>query len=74
MPLHVGWHLAVRVFLIGITRERCSKPPGLDLMGGHQPLSGPMERYLPLLALTSERLPRLHSDPDSALWCTVSDC
>jgi hypothetical protein len=55
MPLHVGWHLAVLVFSIGVTRESSVKPPSQDLPGGHLPLSGPMERYLPLLALTRER-------------------
>jgi hypothetical protein len=49
-PHHVGWHLTVRVFLIGITRESCLKHPDQDLPGGHWPLSGPMERHLPLLA------------------------
>jgi hypothetical protein len=34
MPLHVGWHLVIRVFLLAITRERCLKPPNLDLIGG----------------------------------------
>jgi hypothetical protein len=30
------------------------KPPGLDLhRRAHLPLSGPMERYLPMLALTA---------------------
>jgi hypothetical protein len=55
MPLRVGWRLAVLVFSPRITRERCLKPPGLDLIeggGGHQPLSDPMERCLPWLALT----------------------
>jgi hypothetical protein len=32
--LRVGWYLVIRVFSIGITRERRLKPPGLDLMGG----------------------------------------
>jgi hypothetical protein len=30
----VGWHLAIRVFLPGITQERRLKPPGLDLIRG----------------------------------------
>jgi hypothetical protein len=55
MLLHVGWHLAVRVFPIEITRERRLKPHGQDLTGGHQPLSGLMKRHLPLLALTCTR-------------------
>jgi hypothetical protein len=32
--LYVGRHLAIRVFLLGITLERCLKPPGLDLIRG----------------------------------------
>jgi hypothetical protein len=31
--LHVGWHLVIRVFPIGITRESHKKPPGQDLPG-----------------------------------------
>jgi hypothetical protein len=55
MPLRVGWHRAIRVFLPGITQERCLKPPGLDLTGGGlEPLSDPMKRHLPRLALTRE--------------------
>jgi hypothetical protein len=72
-PLCVGWHRAVRVLLLGITRERRLKPPGPDLIGGGQPLSGPMERHLLWLPLTHIWLPRLHSDPDSAQRCLVSD-
>jgi hypothetical protein len=34
LPLRVGWHLAIRVFLIGITWESHLKPPGPDLIGG----------------------------------------
>jgi hypothetical protein len=34
MPLHVGWHLIVWVFLIGITHESHLKPPGRDLLRG----------------------------------------
>jgi hypothetical protein len=34
MPLRVGWHLVVRVFLPGITRERHLKPLGSDLIRG----------------------------------------
>jgi hypothetical protein len=49
----VGWHLVVRVLLIGITREHRMKPPGPYLYRGvHLPRSSPMERYFPLLALT----------------------
>jgi hypothetical protein len=56
MHLCVGWHHAVWVFQIGITREHRLKPPGLDLIrGAHQCLSGPMERHLPFLALTHVR-------------------
>jgi hypothetical protein len=33
MPLRVGLHLAIRIFSLGITRERRSKPPGSDLIG-----------------------------------------
>jgi hypothetical protein len=57
MPLHVVLHLAIWVLLIGTTWEQSVKPPGLDLHrgGGHQPLFGPMERYLPMLALTCAR-------------------
>jgi hypothetical protein len=55
MPLCVGWHRAVQVFPPWITQERWLKPPGLDLTGGHYPLSGPMERHLPWPALTHER-------------------
>jgi hypothetical protein len=51
-PLCVGWHLTIRVFQIGITRESRLKPPGQDLPKGHLPISGPMERYFFLLALT----------------------
>jgi hypothetical protein len=56
MPLCVGWHLAVLVFLLGITQERCLKPYGSDLIrgGGHKPLPNPMERDLSWLAFTSE--------------------
>jgi hypothetical protein len=56
MPLCVGWHLAVLVFLLGITQERCLKPYGPDLIGGggHKPLPNPMERDLSWLAFTSE--------------------
>jgi hypothetical protein len=32
-PLHVGWHLAVWVFPIGITQESWLKPPGQNLPG-----------------------------------------
>jgi hypothetical protein len=58
MPLHVRWHIAIRIFSMGITRERRLKPPGPNLPGeggGNLPLSGPMERYLPLLAITHAR-------------------
>jgi hypothetical protein len=34
MPLCVDWHRAVWVFPLGITWERCLKPPGPDLTGG----------------------------------------
>jgi hypothetical protein len=34
MLLRVGWHLAVRVFLIGIALESHLKPIGQDLPGG----------------------------------------
>jgi hypothetical protein len=47
MPLCVGRHLVIRVFLIGITWEHFLKPPDLDLTRGHQPLCGPMEGHLP---------------------------
>jgi hypothetical protein len=33
-PLRVGWHLAIQVFPPGITRERCLKPLGPDLIRG----------------------------------------
>jgi hypothetical protein len=33
-PIHVGWHLAVRVFLPMITQERRLKPHSPDLIGG----------------------------------------
>jgi hypothetical protein len=33
MPLCVGWHLDIRIFPSGITRERHLKPPSLDLIG-----------------------------------------
>jgi hypothetical protein len=33
MPLCVGWHLAVRVFPLGITRERRLKLHGPYLIG-----------------------------------------
>jgi hypothetical protein len=36
-PLLVGWHLAVRVFPLGITQDSRLKPPGPDLMGGISP-------------------------------------
>jgi hypothetical protein len=35
MPLRVGWHRAVRVFPLGITRERRLKPPSSDLARGY---------------------------------------
>jgi hypothetical protein len=50
-PLCVGWYLAILVFPIGITRQHRLKPHDSNLIGGHQPLSCPMERHLPLLAL-----------------------
>jgi hypothetical protein len=31
MPLCVGWHIAVRVFPLGITQESRVKPLGQDL-------------------------------------------
>jgi hypothetical protein len=34
MPFCVGWHLAIRVFPIEITRESHKKPLGQDLAGG----------------------------------------
>jgi hypothetical protein len=34
MSLHVGWHLVIRVFSKGITRESHLKPTGQDLPGG----------------------------------------
>jgi hypothetical protein len=52
MLLCVGWHLPIHVLPIGFTQECHMKPPGMDLFRGHLPLSSPMERYLPLLALT----------------------
>jgi hypothetical protein len=51
-PLHVGWHPVIRILPIGITRERRMKPPSSNLHRGAYALSGPMERYLPMLALT----------------------
>jgi hypothetical protein len=41
--------------------------------GGHWPLSGPMERHFTWLALTHEWRPGIHSDPNSALQCSVLD-
>jgi hypothetical protein len=75
MCFHVCWHLAVEVFPIGITWESRLKAHAQDLPrgGGHQPLSSPMERQLPLLTLTHEWLPRFHLDPDSVLQCQVLD-
>jgi hypothetical protein len=52
MPFRVDWYLAIQILSIGITRERHMKPPSPDLYGWHLPLSNPMERYLPMLALT----------------------
>jgi hypothetical protein len=49
MPLYVGWHLAIQVFPLGTTLESRLKPPGQDLigrMGGHEPLSDPLDRHL----------------------------
>jgi hypothetical protein len=34
MPLRVGWHLVIRVFLIGITQESHLKPLDYDLLAG----------------------------------------
>jgi hypothetical protein len=34
MPLHVDWHLAIRVVPPGITQESCLKPFGPDMTGG----------------------------------------
>jgi hypothetical protein len=34
MPLRVGWHLVVRVFPLGISRERRLKPPNPYLIEG----------------------------------------
>jgi hypothetical protein len=39
----------------GITRETHLKPPGLELIEGHEPLYDPMERFVPWLALTPGR-------------------
>jgi hypothetical protein len=33
MPLRVSWHIAIRIFSMGITRERRLKPPGPNLPG-----------------------------------------
>jgi hypothetical protein len=49
-PLCVGWHRAVRVLLLGITRERRLKPPGPDLIGGG---SAPVWSYGETLALAT---------------------
>jgi hypothetical protein len=53
MPLHVGWHLAIWVFSIGITRERCLKPHGPDLPwgGGWRGAYAPVWSYGEALAL-----------------------
>jgi hypothetical protein len=55
MLLRVGWHPSVRVLPPGITEERRLKPIGPDLIGGHKPLSNPIEWRLPWLTLTPER-------------------
>jgi hypothetical protein len=50
MPLRVGWHLAVWVLPIEITRERRLKPPGPDLPRG---ASAPIRSYGDAVALAS---------------------
>jgi hypothetical protein len=52
MPLCMGWHQALRVFLPWITRERRMKPPGPDLTGGGGGLT-PVWSYGEALALAS---------------------
>jgi hypothetical protein len=48
-PLRVGWHRAIRVFPLGITRERRLKPHGPDLVGGGA--LAPIWSYAEALAL-----------------------
>jgi hypothetical protein len=52
MPLHVGWHLAVRVFLLGITWESHMKPPSQDLPGRGGGALDPVWSHGEVLALT----------------------
>jgi hypothetical protein len=60
MLLHVGWHLAVRVFPIEITRERRLKPPGQDLTGG---ASAPVWSYGEALAIAGSHLHTVTQTP-----------
>jgi hypothetical protein len=55
MSLRVGWHLAVRVFSKGITRESRLKPTGQDLPGGEGALA-PVWSYGEVLALAGSHL------------------
>jgi hypothetical protein len=50
--LHVGRHLAVQIFQIRVTQERCLKPPGLDSIWGRGP-STPVWCYGEVLALAA---------------------
>jgi hypothetical protein len=53
MPLHLGWHLAVWVLLIGTTQEQSLKPPDPDL---YQGASTPIGSYREALAHASSHL------------------
>jgi hypothetical protein len=75
MPHHVGCHLAIRVFLLGITWESRVKLPSQDL---------PRGGIIPCLVLWRGTSPcwllPAHYDLGStqiltlALWCRVLDC
>jgi hypothetical protein len=57
MSLHVGWHLVVRVFSKGITRESHLKPTGQDLPGGGgEGALAPVLSYGEVLALAGSHL------------------
>jgi hypothetical protein len=55
MSLRVGWHRAVQVFPLGITRERNLKPPGLDLTGVGVGALAPIGYFVETLALAGSQ-------------------
>jgi hypothetical protein len=71
MPLHVGWHLAIRVLPIGTTRERRVKPLGSDL---HQGASSPIWSYGEALAHTDSHPPMMTRAPLKSLLGTAVPC